>query len=201
MNVTVDEQLMTYSYTGNYFIDTVRTKSGEELTRDLPLEYGAALSLGSENKWFAGVEYNRSQWADILALRNSNPFFDQESFTLGGYFQLIEEMNASYPSFSERFTDYLKFTRIYWGVRMQSNYTGVVGTQVNETAFSLGFGFPITRVYAIEGEKYKMISRVNLGFEYLIRGENVDGMIQENIFGIKLGLTLTDKWFNKRKYQ
>ncbi len=201
VTVSTDEQSLTYSYTGNYFIDTVSTKTGEELQRNMPLEYGGALSLGAENKWLVGVEYNRGKWADITAFRNSNPFFDQQTFTIGGYFQLIDEMNSSYPNFSEKARDYFKFTRIYWGLRSQANYTGVVGSQVNEMAVSLGFGFPITRVYAIEGEKYKMISRVNLGFEYLIRGENVDGMIQENIFGIKLGLTLTDKWFNKRKYQ
>ena len=110
-------------------------------------------------------------------------------------------MSSQRTSRTQRINDYLKTIRFYYGFRMQSHYTGVVNEQIDETAISLGFGLPFTRVYSIEGVKYRMVSRINVGAEYLIRGKADNGLIQENILGIKVGLTFNDKWFNKRKYQ
>jgi len=60
---------------------------------------------------------------------------------------------------------------------------------------------PLTRFYRTEGVKKSFVSRINVGAEYTMRGSTDPGMIQENILGIKLGLTFNDKWFNKRKYR
>ncbi len=201
MTSSADEVLKTYNFDGNFFIDTISTRTGNEGEQGLPMEYGAAFSMGKENRWLVGVEYNSAQWSDVVKLRNANSFFDQKSFTIGGYFQLKEEKSTQRTSFSESVKDYLKTTRIYYGFRMQSLYTGVVNEQIQETAISFGFGLPITRVYSIEGVKYQMVSRINIGAEYLMRGKTTDGLIQENVLGIKVGLNFNDKWFNKRKYQ
>ena len=110
-------------------------------------------------------------------------------------------MNSQHASKTERFKDYLKTSRVYYGFRMQSLYTGVVNNQVKESTFSLGIGLPLSRQYTLEGIKYVMISRINIGVDYTIRGNTDPGMIQENIIGIKFGLTLSDKWFIQRKYK
>ncbi|MBO6517119.1 MAG: hypothetical protein JJ975_11265 [Bacteroidia bacterium] len=196
-----DDIMRTYNFDGNFFIDTISSRTDTKSTQGLPMEYGGGLTIGADNRWLVGVEYNVAKWSEVEKLRNANPFFDQTSFTIGGYLQLKEAMNNQHTSFVETLNDYLKTTRIYYGFRMQSLYSGVVNEQINETAVSLGFGLPLTRVYAIEGVKYRMVSRINIGAEYIMRGKRTDGQVQENILGIKLGLTFNDKWFNKRKYQ
>lgn len=201
VTASASQLLRTYNYNGNFFIDTVTSRKDNEEKRNLPLTYGGALSFGKADLWKVGVEYNVAGWSEITDLKNVNPFYDQTSFTIGGFFQLKKEMNSQHTGFGDRARDYLKTTRVYYGLRMQSLYTGVVSEQVSEMAVSLGLGLPLTRVYSIEGNKFTMVSRLNIGVEYLIRGNTENGLVQENVLGIKFGLTLNDKWFNKRKYQ
>lgn len=201
MSTGTDEVLRTYNYNGNFFIDTVSNRKDAVGNQGLPLEYGGGLSIGQRDKWLIGVEYGLSQWSDVAQLKNANPFYDQQSFTIGGYLQLKDKMDNQHSSFGQTTSDYLKTTRIYYGFRMESLYTGVVSSQINQMAVSLGFGLPIVRTYSIEGQKFRMVSRINIGAEYLIRGETSNGLVQENILGIKVGLNFNDKWFNKRKYQ
>ena len=201
MTMSRDELVQTYNYQGNFYIDTISNREEAVFTQDLPLEYGVSLSVGKQNVWNLGVEYSSAQWADITPRSSDNAYFNQDVITVGGYWQAKAEMNSQHASKTERFKDYLKTSRIYYGYRMQGLYTGVVNNQVKETTFSLGLGLPLSRQYSLEGIKYVMVSRINIGIDYTIRGNTDPGMIQENIFGIKFGLTLSDKWFIKRKYK
>ncbi|MFT5724550.1 MAG: hypothetical protein ACI9JN_001669, partial [Bacteroidia bacterium] len=196
-----DEMVTTYNFLGNFFIDTLSNRKEAKFTQALPTEFGASFSFGNKDVWNIGVEYNTARWSDVTARPNDNPYYNQESFTVGGFWQAKAEMNSQHASKSEKTKDYLKTSRLYYGFRMQQLYTGVVDQQVQEMAFSFGIGLPMTRKYKLEGLNYVMVSRINIGLEYAIRGNKDVGMIQENIFGIKFGLTLTDKWFIKRKYQ
>jgi hypothetical protein len=201
MSIGRDEIVTTYHTIGNYFIDTLANREDSKFTQDLPLDFGASISFGKEDVWSLGIEYNTAKWSDVAPRENDNPYFNQESISIGGFWQAKAEMNSQHASKSVRAKDYLKTSRIYYGLRMQNLYTGVVDKQVQEMTFSLGLGLPLKRQYTLEGVKYVMFSRINVGVEYTVRGNTDPGMIQENILGIKFGLNLTDKWFIKRKYQ
>jgi hypothetical protein len=43
-------------------------------------------------------------------------------------------------------------------------------------------------------------SVLNLTFEYVKRGNN-QNLLKDNIFRISAGLSFSDLWFNKRKYE
>ena len=199
-NVGRDEIVTTYNAAGNYFIDTLSRREDGGYEQSLPMEYRASLSVGKKDIWLIGFEYNHQAWSEVSRESSAN-FFDAQSFTIGGYWQLKSERKTQMTSFSERAKDYLARTRIYYGVQQRNLYTGVVNQKVMETKLSLGLGLPLTRFYRTEGVKKSFVSRINVGAEYTMRGSTDPGMIQENILGIKLGLTFNDKWFNKRKYR
>lgn len=197
-----DELVQTYNYQGNFYFDTISNRKDAQFSQDLPLDFGLSLSFGKADVWNLGVEYTSAKWADITPRSSDNAYFNQESITIGGYWQRdIAEIKSRNASQTLRVKNYLKMSRLYYGLNMQNLYTGVVNQQVQQTTFSLGLGLPLMRSYSLEGTKYVMVSRINIGIDYTIRGNTDPGMIQENIFGIKFGLTLSDKWFIKRKYQ
>ncbi len=201
MTMSRDELVQTYNYQGNFYIDTISNRKDAQFSQELPMELGLSLSVGKQDVWSLGVEYTSAQWADLTPRAGDNVYFNQEAVIIGGYWQAKAEMNSQHASKTERFKDYLKTSRVYYGFRMQNLYTGVVSNQVKESTFSLGIGLPLSRQYTLEGIKYVMVSRINIGVDYTIRGNTDPGMIQENIFGIKFGLTLSDKWFIQRKYK
>lgn len=55
----------------------------------------------------------------------------------------------------------------------------------------MGLGLPVGNAF----------SSINLGFEYGRRGTTFDGLIKENYANVFLSLSLSDKWFVKRKYE
>lgn len=201
MKISRDELVTTYNYLGNFYVDTISNRKDATFDQDLPLDLGLSLSIGKKDVWSFGVEYNNAKWADAVPRANDNPYFNQETYTIGGYWQAKDQRNERNTSRAEKTKDYLKNTRLYYGVSTQKLYTGVVDNQVQQMTMSLGVGLPIYKQYSIEGVKAVMVSRLNIGFDYTIRGNTEPGMIQENIFGIKFGLSLSDKWFIKRKYQ
>jgi hypothetical protein len=41
---------------------------------------------------------------------------------------------------------------------------------------------------------------INLGLEYIKRG-NDENLLKENLFRVSFGLSLSDLWFSKRRYE
>ena len=60
---------------------------------------------------------------------------------------------------------------------------------IKEVGFNFGFGIP-----------FQGFSNLNIGFELGKRGTTNSGLIQENFFSIRLGMSLSDLWFVKNKY-
>jgi hypothetical protein len=62
-------------------------------------------------------------------------------------------------------------------------------------AFTLGAGFPFRKFRSYDNQ-YTLL---NWAFEFGKRGSKVNN-ITENFFRVSLGLSLSDLWFIKRKY-
>jgi hypothetical protein len=76
------------------------------------------------------------------------------------------------------------------GYKFQDTGLVVNGKNILSHTGSIGFGFPVGTT----------ISSLNLGLEYGKKGSKSNGLIEENYFGISLGLTFSDRWFVKTKY-
>ena len=75
------------------------------------------------------------------------------------------------------------------GLRQES--TGILTNnfEIKETGLNFGFGFPLPGY-----------SNLNIGLEYGSRGSNNSTMLEEKFWTLRLGFSLNDRWFVKRKY-
>ena len=60
---------------------------------------------------------------------------------------------------------------------------------MNEIGISFGLGLPLAG-----------LSNANVGFELSQRGTKESGMVKESIASLRIGLSLNDIWFIKRRY-
>ena len=100
-------------------------------------------------------------------------------FSIGGFYL---------PNYSS-LTSYWK--RIVYRFGFRKENTGLIfnSSPLKETAFSFGVGLPMAG-----------FSNANIGFEFGSRGEKSKSFVQENFFALRVGFSLNDKWFLKRKY-
>lgn len=202
LEVNTDKFIRTYNSAGNFFIDTVLRKSDEARTLSLPSSFSVGYSIGDRKHWLLGIQYSSQGWSDFTDLNNQSNYFDQNTYSIGGYFQAKGYGEEEYAGRKERNKNYFKVVRFYYGLSYSNLYMNSFSEQVDELGINFGLGLPIIRsTYVEEKKKIGVISRVNVGVGYQQRGNSDNGLIKENIFQIRIGTNFNDKWFTKRKYQ
>ncbi|WP_324720899.1 outer membrane beta-barrel protein [Salinimicrobium sp. HB62] len=150
----------------------------------LPSSLSVGAGIGKPKKWFLGAEFVTSEAGDYSnrAFAIEGASFEQASkYRIGGYY--IPEYNS--------LTSY--FNRIVYrgGLRMEETGLHLNGESINEFGIAFGLGLPAGR----------MLTNINLGFEYGQRGTTSSGLIQENFFNAMISLSLNDRWFIKRRFE
>ncbi|MFD1094171.1 hypothetical protein [Salegentibacter chungangensis] len=151
---------------------------------DLPSELTVGAGLGKPNSWFVGGEYTgrgTSAFGNSFNTGDENVAYqDAAHYRLGGYF--IPQYNS--------LTSYFKRVVYRAGLRFEETGLHLRNESINEFGISFGVGLPV-------GANF---SNANLGIEYGQRGTTDSDLIKENFFKISIGLSLNDKWFEKRKF-
>jgi len=62
---------------------------------------------------------------------------------------------------------------------------------------SVGLGLPLANYNRLSPDQFSII---NVALEYNKRGNN-DNLLKENLFRVSVGLSFSDLWFRKRKYE
>ncbi|MGJ8683446.1 MAG: hypothetical protein ACSHWW_02400 [Nonlabens sp.] len=151
----------------------------------LPSEITLGLGFGERLKWFAAAEYTL-QGTSSTTNRTFSPsnatFTDATSYKFGGYF--IPNYNS--------ISSYWSRATYRGGMRYEETGLQLNGEDITEFGISFGIGIPVGQTSAF--------SNANIGFELGQRGTTSSGLVKENFFSISLGLSLNDRWFQKRKY-
>jgi len=155
-----------------------------------PLEFIVGLGLGKENKWYMGAEYE-GQGAVVAegffnTVSNAYAFGSSNRISLGGfYIPNINSINGYWKrikySAGVRFED--------TGLLVNGSSTSNTFTSIKDFGMSFGLSLPLG----------KGLSNINFGFEYGKRGTTNNNLIQENYFNMRVGLSLNDIWFIKRR--
>lgn len=150
----------------------------------LPSKISAGLGIGEARKWLVGAQAVAGSVGNLVNSYNQSNAVSYEKsmkYSLGGYFV------PNYNSFSS----YAK--RIVYRAGLKYEKTGLIvnSESINDMGFTLGLGLPITGSF----------SNINFGFEMGKRGTTNAGLIQENYANFSVGLSLNDRWFEKRKFQ
>lgn len=189
LNVRNTQQIGSFATTDGRNIEIIDVNldaSGlQETGLKIPTTTTLGLGIGENKKWFLGAEYS---FQDLSTFGNEFIQVDNLSYqgansvAFGGYF---------IPDYTS-FNSYLKRVTYRAGVRMENTGMIINDTEINNFGITFGLGLPLSS--AAGG-----FSNVNLGFEIGKRGTTEMMLIEENYFKINLGLSLNDRWFQKRK--
>jgi long-subunit fatty acid transport protein len=163
------------------------TREDPEQKQDLtlPSEWTVGVGFGLPRRWNIAAEYSNrgssSQSSRSFAPDNSE-FTDASSYRLGGFY--IPNYNS--------ITSYWDRVVYRGGARYEDTGLIVNDQNISEFGISFGLGLPVGRA--------STFSNVNVGFEYGQRGTQDAGLIKEDFLTISIGLSLNDRWFQRRLY-
>ena len=164
-------------------IEIELAETGLDFTEiQLPSSSIVGFGLGKKSKWFAGAQYIMTNSSNFKNSFNTLPnvsYKDGSQFSIGGFY---------IPDYSS-ITSYWKRVVLRMGFRHE--VTGIFKNNfgINETGINFGAGLPLPGY-----------SNVNIGFEYGSRGTKNSNILNEKFWTVRIGFSLNDRWFVKRKY-
>ncbi len=148
----------------------------------VPKKYIYGVGLGNHNKWYIGAQIEKRVSSNFenrfLNIKNID-YRDSESFSIGGSY---------IPEYSS-LTSIWKRTVYRFGVKSEKKSIIVNNLPINQFSLNLGVGLPLSG-----------LSKANIGLEFGQIGEENNLIVKENYWSIRLGLSLNDIWFIRRKY-
>ena len=166
--------------------------AGDNLKRTdltLPSRFSLGFGIGESSKWFLGTEFvaqNTSVFDNPVFSADNTSFENSRSYSIGGFYLPNHRSLSSY------------FQKVTYRAGARVENTGLVinNESIDEFGISFGLGLPI----GANNSTRKLFSEINLGFEYGQRGTTRNNLIEENFFNVNISLSLSDRWFEKRKY-
>jgi len=153
------------------------------LNFNLPSRLSIGSGFGEVRKWLVGAEVTlqsssnlKNRFDDI----NGVVFENSTRYSVGGYY--IPNY-SSYSSFFKRVT-------YRGGLRYENTGMVIQNKSIEDFAVNLGLGLPLSGTF----------SNLNIGFEVGKRGTKYYNLIEENYINLSIGLSFSDRWFVKRKY-
>lgn len=173
--------LATYTGDDNFerIKDTLILGNDQNVNLSIPSSTSFGLSIERNGLWTAGADLSLITWSNTVE-DDQVSFDDAIQFNLG--FERYNQANA--------FGNYFKKMGYRLGFRYNSGVLQVQNTAITEMAIAAGLILPLKKTF----------TTINFGIELGRRGENENGLTQEEFLNLHFGLTINDKWFIKRKY-
>jgi hypothetical protein len=174
-------------------LDSVLKVSGVKGRINIPASFNGGFMLNKMlsngpfqiKKWSVGVDYSFTQWTKYLNYGLPDRLEDSWFLRAGVEYSPNPLGNTSVFS-----------TGIYrFGYYTGKDYQNADGNGYDVHAFTLGYSFNLKRYHSYE----KQFTMINTAIEFGKRGSGVNN-VTENFFKFSLGLSLSDIWFIKRKY-
>jgi len=152
-----------------------------------PSSLGVGISYQTLN-WLFGVDYETTKWEDYR-------YFDKTDLVQNSW--KIRAGTEYFPlKGNTSFKKYFSFVKYRFGLYYGADYLKITNT-LPEFGFSFGAGFPLK----LRKSYYETQNSIlNTGFEFGSRGDKKSN-IRESTFRISIGLSLSDLWFGRQKYQ
>lgn len=151
-------------------------------TVKIPSKTTLGIGVGENKKWLLGASYTSQSMDNYESafLKQANVAYGAATtIRFGGYYV---------PDFSP-FSSYFKRATYRFGVKMLHTGMEVKNQAIKDFGINFGVGLPMGVTF----------SNVNVAFELGSLGTVKQGLIKENYYSVRIGLSLNDKWFLKRK--
>ena len=175
-------------------LDTVSLSLNNPGRIKIPGMYTAGITLhkkqisnsGIYDQWVIGVQYDRSNW------QNNYSFYGQQDQLSNAY---MVRLGAQFCPNPMDYENYWSTVTYRAGFNTGRDYINIDQNGLKVTNFTFGVGLPIRKYRSYDYQ----FSLLNLAFQFGKRGSNLNSY-QENFFQFTFGYSLSDIWFNKRKY-
>lgn len=160
--------------------DTIINRTELQGNVVLPLAWSTGFSLSKPNHWLIAADVYGANWKDFSAYNRTDSLQNSLGFSLGGSF--IPNVTAPKNIFNRlEYRAGLGYAQTNWHF---------FGQSINALTLSCGVGIPLT----------KSKSKVSVGFEYSRRGTSAMNLIQEDFYRFIIGVSFSDKWFYRYRY-
>ena len=192
LKATQDILRETFSFdasSGNVRLDSVSDRRDIKGKINLPASFTVGFIAqkypvaGKEGGWLIGLDFTQQNW-------NQYRFYGQVDSVRNKWEVKIGAQINPAPK-----RNYFSNVAYRFGLFAGPDYIKI-GKNLSQFGGSFGLGLPL----AISRQAPNQISIINLAFEYSKRGNN-NNILKENMFRVSLGLSLSDFWFIKRKYE
>jgi len=160
----------------------------------IPAQYSFGLALhkkqydtrGNYDQWVIGIEYNSAAWKDKYSFYGQKDMLSNSS---------MFRVGVQFCPNAFNYESYWSTVTYRAGVYTGTDYLNIDNKGLKISAMTMGMGLPI-RKYRSYDLQYTLL---NLALQVGQRGSGVNDY-KENFFQFTLGYSLSDVWFNKRKY-
>ena len=144
------------------------------------ISFGSGIAI--DKKWFFGgqiTNISNSSFVNDFINQPNIEYIDEKRVNFGGFF---------IPDYSS-ITSYWKRIVYRFGYRTDKKGYLINNESINENVITFGFGLPMAGV-----------SNTNVTFELGKIGNKNNNLVEENYWTMRVGFSLNDIWFIKRKY-
>lgn len=155
----------------------------EDTKIKLPAKLTFGSGFGEVKKWLVGAEItylNNSVMTNRFTDIQGASFENSIRYSLGGFF--IPNYNS--------YSNYLKRIVYRGGLRYENTGLVLQNKSITDFAANIGLGLPLSGTF----------TNINIGLEIGKRGTKYYNLEEENYINLSVGLSLSDKWFVKRKF-
>lgn len=175
-------------------VDTLSFASNN-ISVKLPSAINAGITLMKGSEWQAGVDFRYQIWSKFEGIETTSNSRYSNSWRVG----IGGEWRPKPTTESSKFLQRIKYRGGFYAQRTNLE---INGRSIDEYGITIGFGLPLLTALSDDNgfiQRY-LLYPFNFAFEMGSRGTTQEGLVRDNFFRIKFGLTLSDKWFVKRKY-
>jgi hypothetical protein len=162
-------------------IDSVYRQSDISGKVTYPASFGAGVVFDRLGKWQIGVDYAQQKWSAYRFFDGKDLVQDSWQMKIGGQIT---------PSGGKTYWNFVSYRA---GFSFGKDYIKV-DQELPTWTLSVGIGLPMRKpAYT------NQFSVINTVFEFGRRGDNTS-LVRESFFRVGIGLSLSDIWFQKYKY-
>ncbi len=187
-NIRTTNDLLTINYvivsSNIIHKDTIEEQSDYKGKTTLPVSWSGGVVYRKGEKWLAGIDYSFQNWSKFESFGSNDSL--QDSYRLSAGAQFVPDAS------SLRF-----FRRVQYkaGFRFSQTYLKLNNTPLKDYALNVGFGMPL---------KIKNMPRILPLITFVVeagqRGTTSRQLLQEQYLRFHLGISISEEWFLKRKF-
>ena len=184
----------TYTANTETPVDTVLSVANQKGNITLPSLSSIGLALhkkqvvarGSYDQWVFGMELNQAAWKDSYTFYGKTDPLSNSYMIRGGI-----QYNPDPYAFENYWSTVIYRAGFFHG----KDYVNIDNNGLKVTGFTFGLGMPIRKYRSYDYQ----FTILNLALQIGQRGSGVNNF-RESYFQFTVGYSLSDVWFNKRKY-